>query len=207
MTAGGELLAFAGVIALGQFSPGPDMLLLTRTALKNGARAGVEMAFGIASGLIVHSTIAVAGLALAFDRLPVFRKMMSWAAAGYLLWLAYRILNEVFVIWYSSGKVEVSEPDVARRPFIRGLLCNLLNPKAAIFLAAVSAPFLRGVRPDWWPFAIAGIVVVQGALLWALWALLLQWGPLRFRYNRAARWIDLAFGIALLALAARLLIG
>ena len=28
MTAAGELLAFAGVMALGQFSPGPDMLLL-----------------------------------------------------------------------------------------------------------------------------------------------------------------------------------
>ena len=28
-----ELALFAGVMALGQFSPGPDMILLTRTAL------------------------------------------------------------------------------------------------------------------------------------------------------------------------------
>ncbi len=60
MTAGGELLAFAGVIALAQFSPGPNTLLPTRTALKSGVHAGVEMAFGIASGVIVHSTMAVA---------------------------------------------------------------------------------------------------------------------------------------------------
>ncbi len=51
-----ELLAFAGVMALGQFSPGPDMILLTRTALRSGARAGVEMALGIACGLAVHAT-------------------------------------------------------------------------------------------------------------------------------------------------------
>jgi threonine/homoserine/homoserine lactone efflux protein len=38
MTAAAELLMFAGVMVLGQFSPGPDMLLLTRTELRKGAR-------------------------------------------------------------------------------------------------------------------------------------------------------------------------
>ncbi len=48
MTAAAELLAFAGVMALGQFSPGPDMVLLTRTSLKCGAKVGSDGAFGIA---------------------------------------------------------------------------------------------------------------------------------------------------------------
>ncbi len=202
-----ELLAFSGVMALGQFSPGPDMVLLTRTALKNGARAGVEMALGIACGLTVHATLAVAGLALAFDRLPMLRKTMCRVAAVYLLWLAYQILREVFIAWYSGARVEVAEESPRRRPFLRGLFCNLSNPKAAIFLAAVSAPFLRGDRPGWWPFVIAGIVAVQGGVLWSLWAWLLQWSPLRLRYEAAARWIDGAFGMALIVLAVRLLIG
>jgi threonine/homoserine/homoserine lactone efflux protein len=71
----------------------------------------------------------------------------------------------------------------------------------------VCAPFLRGGRPDWWPFAIWGIVVGEAAILWALWACLLQWNPLRSRYERAARWIDAAFGVVLAALAIRLIIG
>ncbi|MEO5715466.1 MAG: LysE family translocator [Luteolibacter sp.] len=207
MTGAAELLAFAGVMALGQFSPGPDMVLLTRTALKSGAKVGVEMALGIASGLIVHSTVAVAGLALAFDRWPLLRKITCWLAAGYLLWLAWRILSEAFGAAYSGGAAEPDGKINGRGPFLRGLFCNLLNPKAAIFLAAVSAPFLRGERPVWWPFAIAGIVVVQGGGLWSLWAWLLQWKPLRLRYERAAKWIDAAFGIALAALAVRLMIG
>ena len=207
MTSGlAELLAFSGVMALGQFSPGPDMVLLTRTSLKSGARAGVEMALGIACGLTVHATLAVAGLALAFDRLPTLRKVMCWGAAVYLLWLAYQILREVFVVWYAGAQVEITEKFPRHRPFLRGLICNLSNPKAAIFLAAVSAPFLRGDRPDWWPFAIAGIIAVQGMVLWSLWARLLQWKPLRSRYEAAARWIDGAFGIALVALAVRLMI-
>jgi threonine/homoserine/homoserine lactone efflux protein len=200
-----ELLAFGGVMALGQFSPGPDMVLLTRTALKSGAKAGMQTALGIACGLVVHASVAVAGLALAFERLPVFRRMVCWVAAGYLLWLAWRILREAFAA--ADGVAGTEEKTHGRGPFLRGLFCNLLNPKAAVFLAAVSAPFLKGERPDWWPFAIAGIVVVQGGVLWSLWAWLLQWSPLRLRYERAAKWIDCAFAVVLAGLAMRLIFG
>lgn len=202
-----DLLAFAGVMALGQFSPGPDMILLTRTALRNGARAGVEMALGIACGLAVHATVAVAGLALAYDRLPAFRVVMQWLAAAYLLWLSYRIFCEHFVSRYSGSDVRAEEEISVHRPFVRGLLCNLLNPKAAIFLAAASAPFLRGERPDWWSFAIWGIIFGQGCVLWSLWSCLLQWKPLREGYERSAKWIDGTFALVLAALAVMLVTG
>ena len=202
-----DLLAFAGVMALGQFSPGPDMMLLTRTALKTGARAGVEMALGIACGLTVHATLAVAGLSLAFEQVPALREGLRWAAAGYLLWLGYRMLVGIFVTWYSGVMVEPISEVSGRRPFLRGLFCNLLNPKAAIFLAAVTAPFLRGERPGWWAFAIWGILVGQAFVLWSLWAWLLQWRPLRQAYERSELWIDGVFGAALVALAIRLIIG
>ncbi len=201
-----ELLAFAGVMALGQFSPGPDMVLLTRTALAEGAKAGVAMACGIATGLAVHATVAVAGVAVAFERSPGLRKVVGWLAAGYLLWLAYRIARERFVAWYSGALVEEREGSKGR-PYVRGLVCNLLNPKAALFLAAVCAPFLRGGHPWWWPGAIWAVVVFQGGILWSLWAGLLQWRPLRQRYERWSGWIDGAFAVALAGLAARLLTG
>lgn len=204
MTWVADLLAFAGVMALGQFSPGPDMLLLTRTALRDGAGAGVKMALGIACGLSVHATVAVGGLALAFERMPAMRELMRWAAAGYLLWLAFRIGMEQFSGLRSRGPEEKRE---SFPPFARGLFCNLLNPKAAIFLAAVCAPFLRGERPDWWPVAVWGIVVGQAFVLWSLWAWLLQWKPLRSRYQKAERWIDGAFAVVLAALAVALILG
>ncbi len=202
-----ELAAFAGVMALGQFSPGPDMLLLTRTALREGKAAGVEMALGIACGLVVHSAIAVAGLAVVFQRTPALREGLRWLAAGYLLWLALGLFRQVVREWRAGPAEEVMVLPSRHRPFLRGLLCNLLNPKAALFLAAVSAPFLGPGHPEWWPLAILGIVVVQGGGLWALWAMVLQWKPLRMRYERAARWIDAGFGIALALLAVRLMAG
>lgn len=203
MSAAVDLLVFAGVMALGQFSPGPDMILLTRTSLKTGARTGVEMALGIACGLAVHATLAVGGLALVFERSPMLREGLRWAAAAYLIWLAWGLFWE----WHAGAKVASEGNAAVTRPFLRGLFCNLLNPKAALFIAAVSAPFLRGDRPDWWAFAICGVVVGQAGILWSLWACLLQWQPLRSRYESTARWVDGVFGIVLGALAIRLAMG
>lgn len=206
MNAAAELAAFAGIMALGQFSPGPDMILLTRTALAEGARAGAVMALGIATGLGVHTALTVGGLAVAFEKSPALRKAIAWLAAAYLGWLAWCLIRAALARPDPAG-ASVRAPEAARRsPFIRGLICNLLNPKAILFLAAVSAPFMREGHPGWWPLAIWGIVVFQGGLLWALWARLLQWPPLRSRYERAARWIDGFFGVALAALAAKLLL-
>ncbi|MES2476525.1 MAG: LysE family transporter [Verrucomicrobiota bacterium] len=202
-----ELLAFAGVMALGQFSPGPDMLVLTRTALKSGARAGVEMAAGIACGLAVHSAVALGGLALAFQQTPILAETLRWGAAAYLLWISWSILRELFVVWYSGAIYQVDVVPPRQRPFLRGLTCNLLNPKAAIFLAAVSAPFLSGNHPRGWPLALGGIVVIQGFLLWSLWACLLQWKPLAARYRKMERGIDLMFAAVLVVLAVGLIFG
>jgi threonine efflux protein len=202
-----ELWVFAGVMVLGQFSPGPDMLLLTHTALRRGASEGLQTAAGIACGLTVHATIAVAGVAVAFERMPMLRRVLQWVAAAYLLWLAWRMAREFFVVWYSGAICEMEVVESRRAPFVRGLLCNLLNPKAALFIAAVSAPFLSGDHPAWWPFAIWGIVVGLGIGLWSLWVLLLQWPPLKNGYERFAGLIDGIFGLVLAALAIRLMFG
>ena len=192
-------------MALGQFSPGPDMILLTRTALAEGAKRGTIMACGIAAGLAVHTTLAVGGLALAIERMPALRKVIAWAAGAYLLWLAYRIAMEHFVAWYSGAKREEQEAKTGN-PFLRGFLCNLLNPKVMVVLAAMCAPFLQGQHPGWWPFALWAVVVVQGGILWSLWACLLQWRPLRVRYEKSSKWIDLAFSVALTALAVKMVL-
>lgn len=202
-----ELLAFAGVLALGQFSPGPDMLLLTRTALRDGARNGVVMACGIATGLTLHAAMAIGGMAVAFERLAWLREGMRWVAAGYLAWLGYRMIVEWFIHVYSGARYEETKPTTSRGAFAQGLLCNLLNPKVVVFFAALVAPFLAGDRPAWWPWALWVIIVFEGFTLWALWALVLQVKSIREGYRRAGPWITLGFGVVLLGLAVTLLVG
>lgn len=202
-----DLITFAGVMVLGQFSPGPDMLLLTRTALRDGSQAGVKMALGIATGLVFHSVVAFAGQAFLFRRLSLLEATLRWVAAAWLLWISYQIFRHLRLPVDPLSGEDASVGRTVGNPLMQGLSCNLLNPKAAVFLAAVGAPFLRGDHPAWWPAALGGIVVVQSAVLWSLWAWFLQWPPLATSYRKLERWIDCVFASVLIALAVSLVAG
>lgn len=190
-----ELLAFMGLMALGQFSPGPDMVLLTRTALAGGARNGVLMAAGIATGLMVHSSIAAMGVAVFLTGEGGLALALRLLAGCYLLFLAWQIMPKG-----QGNEVRQTEALEVPRPYWRGLLCNLLNPKAALFLAAMMAPFTAVSDSPQWPWILAAIIVVQGGVLWSLWAVLLQRPGIRGMYQRSAKWIDRLFALALLVL-------
>lgn len=201
-----ELAAFAGVMALGQASPGPDLFLMTRTALAHGTRAGVATALGIACGLTLHAAVAMGGVSVLLAGDSPLARWLRMAAALYLLWISWHLLRAA---WRRSTPTPDGLPaptDGGSAGFFwrRGFLCNVLNPKVALFLAAVAASFTRAAHPPWWPWLLGLIVVVEGLLLWIAWARALQWPPLKRIYQNSSRWLDTAFGLALLALAGRM---
>ena len=193
-----ELLAFAVVMVIGQFSPGPDMLLLTRTSLAEGLKAGWLMVLGIVSGLAFHATLAIGGMAVLVAQGGVLSTTMRWFAAAYLIWLAVGLLRK------PEKSEEVAIPK--RSPYLRGLLCNLLNPKVLVFFASVVAPFLTGEHPVWWPFALWFLIVGEGLFFWCLWVWLLQTRKVREGYLRIGRSLDLIFAIMLMLLAVNLVL-
>jgi len=194
----GELCFFALVMVVGQFSPGPDMLLLTRTSLAEGLRSGWLMVLGIVTGLAFHATLAIGGMAVLVARGGLPLAMMQWSAAAYLLWLAYGLVRKP--VQREGGSFP------KRSPYLRGLFCNLLNPKVLVFFASVVAPFLTGEHPGWWPVALWLMIVGEGLFFWGLWVWLLQNQKVRDAYQKAGRSLDLIFAFALAVLAIHLLI-
>lgn len=203
----GELLLFAGIMALGQFSPGPDMILVTRTALARGRVAGWWTVLGISTGLCLHAGVAVGGMAYLISRGGGLATGLRWAAAAYLTWLGYRLLREAFIDPWVDPSEDERVSSRTQSDYLRGFLCNVLNPKVALFFAGVAAPFLDGDRPGWWPAVLWGILAGEGLILWSLWVWILQFPPFRDGYRKAAKWIDAAFGLGLLVLAVVLVIG
>ncbi len=197
-----ELAGFAGIMALGQMTPGPDWILVTRGALSHGFRAAVWTATGIACGLMVHAAVAVGGLAVYVRRSEAAWDVMRWLAGGYLLWVAFSILRE-------GGRARPPETSDtgSRRPFVRGLATNLLNAKVCLFLAAVCASYLQGERPVYWPMVLWGVIVIQGWVLWIVWAALLRGRYVRRVYGRFQRWLDAGFATGLLLLGLKLFAG
>jgi threonine/homoserine/homoserine lactone efflux protein len=147
------LLAFALTALVIEITPGPNMTYLAALSLSRGMRTGIAAVAGIALGLMTYGVIAAFGLAAAIDHSPWLYGLLRWGGVAYLLWLAWDA-------W--SGKEDASPGRTVgadARPwpaFRRGLITNLLNPKAAMFYVAVLPEFVR---------ADAGSVVRQTLML------------------------------------------
>ncbi|MGC6582200.1 MAG: LysE family translocator [Akkermansiaceae bacterium] len=192
-----QLLGFAVVMALGQFSPGPDMILLTRTAVAEGLRAGWVMVAGIVTGLAVHASLAIGGMSVLLSSGGLVSQAVRIIAAAYLCWLAWGLIKK-------AELTDEAVPQSKRSPYFRGLFCNLLNLKALVFFAGVVAPFLD--KESWNVVSITlwSIIVIEGLVLWGLWVWLLQFAKIKRAYCKAGRTLDFLFAHTLVILALKL---
>jgi threonine/homoserine/homoserine lactone efflux protein len=136
------LLSFALAATLIELTPGPNMAYLAILSIQHGRRAGLSAVAGIALGLLGAGLAAALGLAALIDIFPSVYNVLRWAGVVYLLWLAWEG-------WRGSEgspaeAARVGWPDAVY--FRRGLITNLLNPKAFLFYLAVLPRF---VEPTW----------------------------------------------------------
>lgn len=75
------------VTSLAVISPGADFALVTRTSLMESRRAGLWVALGIGSGVLIHVAYTLLGLGLVLQRLPWLFDLLRYAGAAYLVWL------------------------------------------------------------------------------------------------------------------------
>lgn len=140
---GSTLTAFALTAALIEITPGPNLAYLAVLGAVSGRRAGYAATAGIALGLALLGLIAAAGLAGLIAASPLAFATLRWCGVGYLLWLAWEGWKE------SSEEAPEVAPDseAAHVYFTRGLLTNLLNPKAAVFYVSLLPTFIDASRP------------------------------------------------------------
>ncbi len=131
------LAAFALTSLLIELTPGPNMAYLALIAATEGRKPGYAAVAGVALGLTVVGLAAALGLTALISASPVAYQALRWAGVGYLLWLAWEG-------WRGAKEtVEHAGPGSSLGLFFqRGLITNLLNPKAAMFYVAVLPGFL-----------------------------------------------------------------
>jgi threonine/homoserine/homoserine lactone efflux protein len=119
-----------------ELTPGPNMVYLAIVGASDGRRAGYAVTAGVALGLATVGLIAAAGLTTVINNSPALYQLLRWAGVIYLLWLA-------FDAWRDAAEDVDAAPvgSAFRVCFRRGLITNLLNPKAAVFYIAVLPGF------------------------------------------------------------------
>lgn len=126
-----------------ELTPGPNMAYLAIISASHGRRAGWAATIGIALGLLMLGLAAALGLATIVLQSRFLYESLRWFGVGYLLWLAWEGWTETDE---ASNALATQSADDAQY-FRRGLITNLLNPKAALFFMSVLPEFIELSRP------------------------------------------------------------
>lgn len=133
-------LSLALLCVLGAMTPGPSLAVVLGSTLRGGRASGLAaaLAHGLAVGL--YAVLTVAGLAALLTASPTLFALLQLAAAGYLVYLARGAICHQITVTSDNGSIRShEEPGMAARD---GFMIAFLNPKLAVFMLALFAPFI-----------------------------------------------------------------
>ena len=124
-------------------TPGPNLLYLVSRTLCQGRKAGLVSLAGTSTGFMFHILAAALGLTAVLIAVPVLYDVLRWAGAAYLLWLA---VDSVRASGAGLFAPRALPPEPAGRLYRTGLVTSILNPKVALFYAALFPQFIVPAR-------------------------------------------------------------
>lgn len=124
-------------------TPGPDILLTLRTALKHGFFASFRTLCGIATGWLIYLAVLYFGFAhiLKGDLAQIALGIFGGIYLFYLAFLLFRTKQND--IDFSDSSHESNSRKSRTGGYLKGLIINLSNPKAIIFFSVIVAPFIE----------------------------------------------------------------
>lgn len=155
-------------------APGPDNLYLLAKSISDGAKQGITLAAGLASGIIFHTTLVIIGVAAVIASTPVAFQLLKYLGAFYLFYLARQAYSakpqpgKKMPIKQDSPIADSAEDESTNTiassaslhtssnqskascfaNFRKGLLMNILNPKVLLFFLAFLPQFVNPAGAD-----------------------------------------------------------
>jgi threonine/homoserine/homoserine lactone efflux protein len=190
MTVVQALIAFSIAAGLLTVTPGLDTALVLRTAAAEGPKKAAMAAAGVCLGTVVWAAAVGLGLGALLAASKLAYDILKWAGAAYLVWLGAHLLlrpRDRFEIAATASARGVS----ASGWFGRGVLNNLLNPKAGVFYVSFLPQFVPPTAPAA-PFMI--LLGTLHAAMGAVWfgAIIGATRPISgaLQKARVVRWLD-----------------
>ena len=148
------LLFFISSLAL-TLMPGPDILFVINQSIED-KKSGLLVAFGLCSGLVVHTLVLALGLSAIIEQNDNVIMFFKYFGSVYLFYLASQEFKK------DSVTMERQKENF----YLRGVYMNLINPKVLIFFLAYFPNFLfSDTISISYQFIILGAIFILQALI------------------------------------------
>ncbi len=147
-------LAFVAATLVVALSPGPGAVLSMSTGMRDGLRAALAGIAGLQTALLIQLSLVALGLGAVLVASEAAFTALKLVGAAYLILLGLRA-------WRDTGVPAAG--CVAGPPrgghYRQGIMVNLGNPKAILFIAALVPQFVDPARPRLPQFLIMAVTL------------------------------------------------
>lgn len=148
-----------GIVVL----PGLDMAFVMASALVGGRRSGLAATAGIIAGGFCHVALGALGIMAVLEIFPAAFNLVLLAGAAYVAYIGWSLVRS-----QGMGGPEQEGEGEGQRPAARsqaatfrlGMVTNLLNPKAYLFMLAIFPQFIKKeYGPLWTQAIVLGLII------------------------------------------------
>jgi threonine/homoserine/homoserine lactone efflux protein len=192
MSYAATLAAIAAIHIAGNFTPGPNLVLVSQVSASQSRQAGMLAGLGLSVGAVIWAIAAAVGLGL-LSQLAWLQDILRFLGGAYLVYLGIHKLC-------GTEQTSLSLHAATRwQAFRAGILLNLANPYCLLFFGGTFAAMLPMDSPYWFRGAAVAVILADALLWYCLLAFVFSLPAIRSFYARVRKWLDRVAG-GLLAL-------
>ena len=179
-----------------QLSPGPDILLIAKSAASTTRQNALKIIAGISAGIVVWVVLTLAGVTVLIEQFPWVQQVLMLLGGIFLAKMGWAMLKGGVRSFRNKHQPEDDSNELAqpKNYFMLGLWTNLSNPKTLIYFSSVFSLALSSSASEYLKAQLAVIIPLQTFITFALLMLLISQPKIKALYQRSGSYIDIVSG-------------
>lgn len=185
-----------------QLSPGPDVLLIAKSAASTTRANTLKIIAGISVGIVAWVVLTLSGFTVLVEQFPWIQQVLMLVGGLFLAKMGWAMFNSGLKSLKKVASLESdNESEATKNYFMLGLLTNLSNPKTLIYFSSVFSLALSSSAGTGLKTQLAIIIPIQTFLVFSLLMLILSMPKIKSLYQRSGAYIDVISGLLFLGFA------
>ena len=188
------LLTICALHFIAQLSPGPDVLLVAKSAASTTRANTLKIILGISVGIVFCVFLTLLGFTVLLENWPWIQLIMMTVGGFFLAKMGLAMLKGGILTLKQSTSLDGQMNVKPKNYFLLGLYTNLANPKTLIYFSSVFSLALSSTSGVNLKSQLAIIIPIQTFLVFSLLMMIMSIPRIKDIYQKSGSYIDILSG-------------
>lgn len=189
------LLSICALHFIAQLTPGPDVLLIAKSAASTSKANTFKIILGISMGVVVWVVLTLLGFTVLIQQWPWIQQLIMLLGGLFLAKMGYAMFRGGHAALKQKLALDIEAQPEKQNYFLNGLFTNLSNPKIVIYFSSVFSIALSSSANTDLKMQLAVLIPIQTVLTFSLLMWILSRARIKAIYQQVSGYIDLISGV------------